>query len=871
MCAKKIPGLNFEANFSGAAAAVTPVALFLLVLLAGFFSSASALAAPYPREGLSTQWVQPDGTVLSLRIFGDEFYARTTTAEGYTVLFSAADNAYYYAETGTQAGELVSSGVKAHKPPPAGLVKHLQEAERVVAEIRAGRIDRFAPDRAARWERRRDAVKRQRAQDSEQARAAADADADAPQFVGDTQSQISALAVSGGRVGLMILAQFPDDPATLANDPTNFPVPQLKMERYSNEIGYTDDGNTGSIRDYFSDQSLGNLDFTQVVTAIITLPQPRNYYNFSNYPTNTLYLDAGTAGRRLVTDATAVLKASGFDFSGLSVDANNRVIATSLMFAGNLSGIWSQGLWPHAWTLAPQINVGTISNPRYVYFYQITHVPNTAPVIGTMCHELGHLVLDYPDFYDIDAADGASEGVGEHSLMGSGNYLNGGRTPAPIDLYLKDYSGWTAITDLVPGAPTQRTLTAGNNGYRIRKPGSVTEYFLIENRSDDDRWAAHSPDKGIAVWHVDEAVTTGNRRQQMTASQHYELSLEQADGLYDMEANRNRGDNKDLYDSFKRFDVSTTPNSRWWNGTASQLSMQVLNPPGTPVMHLQFFSDVVQTPIAAALDIADLVWGEEGLTFAPGSWFGQLSASAHDGVDAATHYPIGDLQEASVATVVAGPGSLTFWWKVSSELHGDYLRFYRDDLQLPVAAQISGDTAWQQITVPIPAGNHTVRWTYAKNASVAMGADAAWLDQVVFTPGSLDSDGDGLTDDEEILLGTNPMSVDSDDDGLVDGAGGQVPLSVYPSGIDGDGDGFVDGEADYGTDPNTSNIGDLAPRGSPDNAVNTGDLLVLTRFVNGLSEPNAVEAVLGDIDGDGDLDIGDLILLQHTLMNGSPP
>ena len=859
--------------------ALAPVVLFLASLLISFCFAGSANAAPYPREGLSTQWEQPDGTVLSLRVFGDEFYARTTTADGYTVLFNEADKTYYFAEPGPQAGALVSSGVKAHKPPPAGLVKHLHEADTVVAAIRAARIDKFAPDRAARWERRRDAVKRQRALARTQSRAdaasnesgTANADTDAPDFAGDAQGQVSALAVSGGKLGLMLLVQFPDDPATAANDPVNFPATQAKMARYSNQIGYADDGNTGSIRDYFADQSLGSLDFMQEVSAIITLPQPRNYYNFSNYPTNTVYRDAGSAGRRLVSDAVAVLTANGFDFSALTINANNRLLATSLMFAGDLSGVWAQGLWPHSWVLAPQINVGTLSNPRYIYFYQITPVPSAAPVIGTLCHELGHMILDYPDFYDTDAADGASEGVGEHSLMGSGNYLNGGRTPAPIDLYLKDYSGWTTITELVPGAPSQRTLTAGNYGYRIRKAGSGTEYFLIENRSNADKWATHSPDKGIAIWHVDEAVTTANKRQQMTTSQHYELSLEQADGLYDMEANRNRGDNKDLYDSLKWFDASTTPNARWWDGTASQMSLQVLNTPGTPVMHLQFFSNVVQVPIATALDTADIAWGSEGLTFTPGSWFGQLSAGAHDGIDAATHYPIADLQEASVATALVGPGSLTFWWKVSSEQYGDFLRFYRDDLELPAAAPISGDTGWQQITIPIPAGSHTVRWTYAKNASVAMGEDAAWLDQVVFTPGPLDSDGDGLTDDEESVLGTNPDSVDSDDDRLVDGAGGRILLSAYPAGIDGDGDGYADGEADYGTDPNTSNIGDLAPRGNPDNTINAGDLLVLTRFVNGLSEPSVVEAVLGDVDGDGDLDIGDLIQLQHTLMRGSPP
>jgi hypothetical protein len=192
-------------------------------------------------------------------------------------------------------------------------------------------------------------------------------------------------------------------------------------------------------------------------------------------------------------------------------------------------------------------------------------------------------------------------------------------------------------------------------------------------------------------------------------------------------------------------------------------------------------------------------------------------------------------------------------------------------MQLPTVVQISGEVDWQQRTVPIPAGPHTLRWTYAKNASLSADEDSAWLDQVVFTPGPVDTDGDGLTDNEELVLGTNPDSVDSDGDGLVDGAGGQVLLSSYPGGIDSDEDGFVDGEGDMGTDPNASNIGDLAPRGSPDNQINTGDLVMMSRFVDGLSQPSAVEAALGDIDGDGDLDIGDLVLLQNWLRVGTPP
>lgn len=134
-----------------------------------------------------------------------------------------------------------------------------------------------------------------------------------------------------------------------------------------------------------------------------------------------------------------------------------------------------------------------------------------------------------------------------------------------------------------------------------------------------------------------------------------------------------------------------------------------------------------------------------------------------------------------------------------------------------------------------------------------------------------DSDGDGISDANELILGTNPNSVDSDGDGLVDGADGVVPLSAYPGGIDLDGDGFVDGEQDLGTDPTTSNIGDVAPRGSPDNEINLGDVVVLTRLVAGAIPPTALEARLGDINNDGQLNVADVLLLQQAVLNGTAP
>ena len=64
----------------------------------------------------------------------------------------------------------------------------------------------------------------------------------------------------------------------------------------------------------------------------------------------------------------------------------------------------------------------------------------------------------------------------------------------------------------------------------------------------------------------------------------------------------------------------------------------------------------------------------------------------------------------------------------------------------------------------------------------------------------VDSDEDGLTDEEEAELGTDPNDADSDDDGLADG--NEVTLGTDPTSSDTDGDGFADAEEiEEGTSP----------------------------------------------------------------------
>ena len=54
------------------------------------------------------------GDALQLRIFGDEFYARRETLDGYTVLYDSEKGGYCYATL--TVGRFVSTGVPVYKP-----------------------------------------------------------------------------------------------------------------------------------------------------------------------------------------------------------------------------------------------------------------------------------------------------------------------------------------------------------------------------------------------------------------------------------------------------------------------------------------------------------------------------------------------------------------------------------------------------------------------------------------------------------------------------------------------------------------------------------------------------------------------------------
>ena len=135
-------------------------------------------------------------------------------------------------------------------------------------------------------------------------------------------------------------------------------------------------------------------------------------------------------------------------------------------------------------------------------------------------------------------------------------------------------------------------------------------------------------------------------------------------------------------------------------------------------------------PLPEALDAPGLVWTTGGDV----NWFGQ-TAVTHDNEDAARSGAIGDDGTTWIEVEVNGPGTLNFWWRVSSDDNNSY-----DWLELSVdggySDEIAGDSGWMSNEIVFGPGNHTVRWTYYKDSSDVDYLDAAFLDEVSFNSGA---------------------------------------------------------------------------------------------------------------------------------------
>jgi len=178
--------------------------------------------------------------------------------------------------------------------------------------------------------------------------------------------------------------------------------------------------------------------------------------------------------------------------------------------------------------------------------------------IGTVAHETGH-AFGLPDLYDTNLrSPGVTQGVGEWSIMGSGNYTQP-YSPAGFDAWSLAELGWITVDSLPAQGPVQISPTASSDTVLALGVAGTDEYFLFENRqalgSDTaqlnpacrfrTRSCAKSP--GLLIWHVDLGQLAAHgflQDNRVNSGSVHGLALLQADGLNDLRTpgGGNRGD-----------------------------------------------------------------------------------------------------------------------------------------------------------------------------------------------------------------------------------------------------------------------------------------------------------------------------------------
>lgn len=479
--------------------------------------------AHYPFDGDVMFLKQPDGSRVEVVVYGDEWYARIESPDGYTVVRDDATGVICYARLSADGQRLESTGVVIGDAVPAGLSPGIELPLKSRVRLRDQQRLRF--------------------QAEEEAMLAAKLDGPQPSNQGDV-------------LGLTLIIDFEDEPGT---------VPAADFDAYLNQEGYNGYGNNGSVRDYFFDVSGGALNYTNHVPAqYIRAPEPKSYYEDPN-------VTFGTRARALVVWALQYLDSQGHDFSVYDANGDGYIDAVNVFYAGYPDGGWSVGLWPHSWVMS--FYADGVSS----YKYQITNI-GASLRLSTFCHENGHMIMFWPDLYDYGYE---SSGVGGFCLMCSSG---AGTNPVRPCAYLRAEAGWEPTVEL---SGLQAGLVASHDAMNIFKvpyDGQPNEYYLIENRQRQGRDSSIPGSGGLAIWHVDEHGS--NDDEQQTPSQHYLVTLVQADGRWDLENGRNNGDLTDLWyaPNYVEFDPTTSPAATWWDGSQAPIYIDGIGASGTEMV-----------------------------------------------------------------------------------------------------------------------------------------------------------------------------------------------------------------------------------------------------------------------------------------------
>lgn len=284
---------------------------------------------------------------------------------------------------------------------------------------------------------------------------------------------------TGSPKSLVILVNFSD---------VKFKSPTANQDFVDllNKYNYSQNGATGSARDYFRNASNGVFEPEFVVVGPYDLPNEMKFYGEDTDDRNDKY-----AGNMIV-DACKAADVD-IDFNDFDENKDGAIDNVFVYYAGHnqAEGAGVNTVWPHRSYILPKNDIrfdGVLLGDYACTSELKGSSGNYMCGIGTFVHEFGH-VLSLPDLYDTQYS--GHKTLGSWDVMDNGSYNNGGRTPPTYSAYERFYLDWMTPKQLTNDMKIElQPISISNTAYLVAESEhnldganpNPTEFFMLENR-----------------------------------------------------------------------------------------------------------------------------------------------------------------------------------------------------------------------------------------------------------------------------------------------------------------------------------------------------------------------------------------------------
>ncbi len=472
-------------------------------LCASTFLGVSSLFA-VPARSIPVTVTQPDGSVVTVKLVGDEFGHHRVTSDGIPVV-RCTDGFYRYAEL-SSAGLIVAGDVVA------------RDAQLRTASEKAY-LEQLSGQQVSQELFARRSLKKQQRQDANIRRAAQ--------------------TTTGEEVhGLVLLVEFSDKKFSSVGT-------QEAFNDMMNKVGYDYRGAIGSARDYFIAQSGGQFQPTFDVVGPITLDNNMAYYGANNG------YGEDQRPEQMIIDACKKAD-SMVDFTIYDRDNDGYVDLVYVIYAGygessDIDGSLEDTIWPHAYWIYQGAGKSVSVDGKYLDAYACSAelAGNSGTYrdgIGSFCHEYSH-TLGLPDFYDTTGSYNPNYGMSTWSLMDYGCYngpdmdgdgYSDGSVPVGYTAYEREFCGWLTIEELTePATITLENLADSKKAYKIVS-SDKNQYFTLENRQQTG-WDEYMAASGLMILKVDYSQSVWDNNTVNNTASRQRMTIMPADNKWSYE------------------------------------------------------------------------------------------------------------------------------------------------------------------------------------------------------------------------------------------------------------------------------------------------------------------------------------------------